>query len=184
MVTVFALHCSIFYFLRTEGLNRSLEFNTIHFIIRQCVRQLDMGRIMLDIAYTLIPAFLRYFFFFLVFLFLSWCKVLLFDTLLTVITCGDPGVPANGLKAGDDFTVGHNVTFTCQPGYVMMGDDNAVTRTCTNNSTWSGTLPTCQGKNHPKVYTSPHHTYAAVYSQPSSPSEYNNLGMLTHCPIQ
>ncbi|CAG12911.1 unnamed protein product, partial [Tetraodon nigroviridis] len=62
----------------------------------------------------------------------------------TMITCGDPGVPANGLKVGDDFTVGHNVTFTCQPGYAMMGGNNPVTRTCTNNSTWSGTLPTCQ----------------------------------------
>ncbi|XP_029694158.1 CUB and sushi domain-containing protein 3-like isoform X4 [Takifugu rubripes] len=62
----------------------------------------------------------------------------------TMITCGDPGIPANGLRGGDDFTVGHNVTFTCQPGYMMMGGDNAVTRTCTNNSTWSGTLPACQ----------------------------------------
>uniref|UniRef100_H3C0K8 Sushi domain-containing protein n=1 Tax=Tetraodon nigroviridis TaxID=99883 RepID=H3C0K8_TETNG len=64
----------------------------------------------------------------------------------TMITCGDPGVPANGLKVGDDFTVGHNVTFTCQPGYAMMGGNNPVTRTCTNNSTWSGTLPTCQAR--------------------------------------
>lgn len=88
---------------------------------------------------------------------------------LTVITCGDPGIPANGLKAGDDFTVGHNVTFTCQPGYVMMGGDNAVTRTCTNNGTWSGTLPTCQGKNHPQSAHLPH---AAVHCQPSSPSQY------------
>uniref|UniRef100_H2TR21 CUB and Sushi multiple domains 3 n=1 Tax=Takifugu rubripes TaxID=31033 RepID=H2TR21_TAKRU len=66
----------------------------------------------------------------------------------TMITCGDPGIPANGLRGGDDFTVGHNVTFTCQPGYMMMGGDNAVTRTCTNNSTWSGTLPACQAVLH------------------------------------
>lgn len=72
-----------------------------------------------------------------------------FDPLLTVITCGDPGVPANGLRMGDDFTVGQNVTFMCQPGYMMIGGDNTVTRTCTNNSTWSGTVPSCQGKSHP-----------------------------------
>ncbi|XP_052369446.1 CUB and sushi domain-containing protein 3-like [Oncorhynchus keta] len=36
-----------------------------------------------------------------------------------VISCVDPGVPADGLRFGEDFTVGHNVTFTCQPGYLI-----------------------------------------------------------------
>ncbi|KAM7420375.1 hypothetical protein PAMA_014883 [Pampus argenteus] len=62
----------------------------------------------------------------------------------TMITCGDPGIPANGLRFGDDIMVGQNVTFMCQPGYVMIGVDNVVTRTCTNNGTWSGTMPACQ----------------------------------------
>ncbi|KAF3691668.1 CUB and sushi domain-containing protein 3 CUB and sushi multiple domains protein 3 [Channa argus] len=62
----------------------------------------------------------------------------------TMITCGDPGIPANGLRFGEDIAVGQNVTFSCQPGYVMLGGDNAVTRTCTNNGTWSGTMPACQ----------------------------------------
>uniref|UniRef100_A0A3B4YTZ3 Sushi domain-containing protein n=1 Tax=Stegastes partitus TaxID=144197 RepID=A0A3B4YTZ3_9TELE len=61
-----------------------------------------------------------------------------------LITCGDPGIPANGLRFGDDVTVGQNVTFMCQPGYVMIGGDTAVTRTCTTNGTWSGTMPACQ----------------------------------------
>ena len=103
-----------------------------------------------------------------------------------MITCGDPGVPANGLKAGDDFTVGHNVTFTCQPGYVMMGRDNAVTRTCTNNSTWSGTLPTCQGKNHPKVCTlaTSHKCCSLQSTFITITARHNNLGIRKHCPIQ
>lgn len=89
-----------------------------------------------------------------------------------MITCGDPGIPANGLRGSDDFTVSHNVTFTCQPGYMMMGGDNTVTRTCTSNSTWSGTLPACQGKNPtPKCTLATSQTHNAVYSQPSSPSE-------------
>ncbi|XP_051920530.1 CUB and sushi domain-containing protein 3-like isoform X1 [Hippocampus zosterae] len=62
----------------------------------------------------------------------------------TMITCGDPGIPANGLRFGDDTTVGHNVTFMCQPGFVMSGGDHSATRTCTNNGTWSGAIPTCK----------------------------------------
>lgn len=64
---------------------------------------------------------------------------------MVVITCSDPGIPANGLRLGDDVTVGQNVTFTCQPGFVMMGGEGATSRTCTNNGTWSGTMPACQG---------------------------------------
>ncbi|XP_067093259.1 CUB and sushi domain-containing protein 3-like [Osmerus mordax] len=64
----------------------------------------------------------------------------------TLITCGDPGVPGNGIRFGDDFDVGHNVTFMCQPGFEMEGysGSGSVTHTCTNNSTWSSTLPTCK----------------------------------------
>uniref|UniRef100_A0A668AKV0 CUB and Sushi multiple domains 3 n=1 Tax=Myripristis murdjan TaxID=586833 RepID=A0A668AKV0_9TELE len=71
-------------------------------------------------------------------------RSLFFMPSLTVITCGDPGIPANGLRFGDDITVGQNVTFLCQPGYVMIGGDSSVTRTCTSNGTWSGTMPACQ----------------------------------------
>uniref|UniRef100_A0AAQ4PEB5 CUB and Sushi multiple domains 3a n=1 Tax=Gasterosteus aculeatus aculeatus TaxID=481459 RepID=A0AAQ4PEB5_GASAC len=62
----------------------------------------------------------------------------------TMITCGEPGIPANGLRFGEEITVGQNVTFMCQLGYVMTGADSAVTRTCTNNGTWSGTMPACK----------------------------------------
>ncbi|XP_037533201.1 CUB and sushi domain-containing protein 3 [Nematolebias whitei] len=62
----------------------------------------------------------------------------------TMITCGEPGIPANGLRFGDDITVGQNVTFMCQPGYVMVGGESIVSRTCTNNGTWSGAMPMCQ----------------------------------------
>ncbi|KAG9345033.1 hypothetical protein JZ751_009574 [Albula glossodonta] len=60
----------------------------------------------------------------------------------TIINCGDPGTPAKGLRYGDDFTVGQNITFLCQPGYIMDPNDSA-TRTCTLNGTWSGYTPTC-----------------------------------------
>lgn len=80
---------------------------------------------------------------------------------MAVITCGDPGVPANGLRFGDDVTVGQNVTFMCQPGFVMIGRDSVVTRACTTNGTWSGTMPACQGK-YPRTNT--HLTYAVAHA--------------------
>ncbi|XP_034056770.1 CUB and sushi domain-containing protein 3-like isoform X4 [Gymnodraco acuticeps] len=60
----------------------------------------------------------------------------------TMINCGDPGVPASGLRYGEDFTIGQNISFQCQPGY-MMEEDGSPLRTCTNNGTWSGIMPMC-----------------------------------------
>ncbi|XP_047200285.1 CUB and sushi domain-containing protein 3 [Hippoglossus stenolepis] len=60
----------------------------------------------------------------------------------TMINCGDPGVPANGLRYGEDFTIAQNISFQCQPGYRMEEDGSAL-RTCTQNSTWSGNMPIC-----------------------------------------
>ncbi|KAM9738006.1 CUB and sushi domain-containing protein 3 isoform 2-T2 [Menidia menidia] len=60
----------------------------------------------------------------------------------TMINCGDPGIPANGLRYGEDFTISQNVSFQCQPGYRMEEDGSSV-RTCTQNGTWSGNMPLC-----------------------------------------
>ncbi|XP_070403552.1 CUB and sushi domain-containing protein 3 isoform X11 [Nothobranchius furzeri] len=60
----------------------------------------------------------------------------------TMINCGDPGVPANGLRYGEDFTIGQNISFQCQPGY-RMEEDGSPVRMCTQNGTWSGTMLTC-----------------------------------------
>lgn len=59
-----------------------------------------------------------------------------------MINCGDPGVPANGLRYGEDFTIGQNISFQCQPGY-RMEEDGSPVRTCTQNGTWSGNMPIC-----------------------------------------
>uniref|UniRef100_A0A671WNK8 CUB and Sushi multiple domains 3 n=1 Tax=Sparus aurata TaxID=8175 RepID=A0A671WNK8_SPAAU len=63
----------------------------------------------------------------------------------TMINCGDPGVPANGLRYGEDFTIAQNVSFQCQPGY-RMEEDGSPVRTCTQNGTWNGNMPICTGK--------------------------------------
>uniref|UniRef100_A0A7N5P050 CUB and sushi domain-containing protein 3 n=1 Tax=Ailuropoda melanoleuca TaxID=9646 RepID=A0A7N5P050_AILME len=61
----------------------------------------------------------------------------------TIISCGDPGIPANGLRYGDDYVVGQNVSYMCQPGYTMELNGSRI-RTCTTNGTWSGVMPTCR----------------------------------------
>ncbi|MBZ3869507.1 CUB and sushi domain-containing protein 3 [Sciurus carolinensis] len=66
----------------------------------------------------------------------------------TIISCGDPGIPANGLRYGDDNVVGQNVSYMCQPGYTMELNGSRV-RTCTTNGTWSGVMPTCRAVTCP-----------------------------------
>ncbi|XP_026144649.1 CUB and sushi domain-containing protein 2 [Carassius auratus] len=61
----------------------------------------------------------------------------------TVINCGDPGVPANGIRLGSDFTYSHTVSFQCSPGFTMDAD-RASTLICTKDRTWNGTKPVCK----------------------------------------
>ncbi|XP_038827831.1 CUB and sushi domain-containing protein 3-like [Salvelinus namaycush] len=61
----------------------------------------------------------------------------------TMINCGDPGVPANGMRYGEDFAIGQNITFLCAPGYIMEADCSPM-RTCTSNGTWSGIMASCK----------------------------------------
>ncbi|KAG9478625.1 hypothetical protein GDO78_012335 [Eleutherodactylus coqui] len=66
----------------------------------------------------------------------------------TIISCGDPGVPANGIKYGEDYIVGQNVTYICQPGYTM-DPKSSYTRTCTSNGTWNGVISVCKAVTCP-----------------------------------
>lgn len=79
------------------------------------------------------------------------CHVLTMSMLLLpfppVINCGDPGISANGLRYGEDFTIGQNVSFQCQPGY-RMEEDGSPVRMCTQNGTWSGNMPICTGNSY------------------------------------
>ena len=66
-----------------------------------------------------------------------------------VINCGDPGIPDNGTTMGNSTTFGSVVTHTCDPGFVLNGEDE---RECVLSDdpsigVWSEPLPTCDGKS-------------------------------------
>lgn len=99
---------------------------------------------------------------------------------LIVISCGEPGVPANGLRFGEDFTIGQNVTYSCQPGYVME-NGSFVIRTCTHNGTWSGTLPTCQGTEFEGLSFSSNYDSETFWWFAEAPSATNKQMLLCSC---
>ena len=56
-------------------------------------------------------------------------------------SCPVPGNPANGQWDGNNLEVGNSVMYRCETGYeINSGDQN---RTCQDNETWTGTVPTC-----------------------------------------
>nr|XP_045755079.1 CUB and sushi domain-containing protein 2 [Mirounga angustirostris] len=65
------------------------------------------------------------------------------DPECTVINCGDPGIPANGLRLGNDFRYNKTVMFQCVPGY-MMESHRVSVLSCTKDRTWNGTKPVCK----------------------------------------
>ncbi|KAB0351992.1 hypothetical protein FD754_016849, partial [Muntiacus muntjak] len=61
-----------------------------------------------------------------------------------VISCGHPGVPANAILTGDLFTYGAVVHYSCRGTRSLVGNSS---RTCQEDSHWSGALPHCTGNN-------------------------------------
>ena len=59
----------------------------------------------------------------------------------THIDCTDPGIPANGVRIGNDFSYNSSVSFSCYSGYQLNGSGVI---TCDTESKWNNTnLPTC-----------------------------------------
>lgn len=65
-------------------------------------------------------------------------------SLTLVINCGDPGIPANGIRLGNDFRYNKTVTYQCVPGH-MMESHRVSVLSCTKDRTWNGTKPVCKG---------------------------------------
>jgi CUB/sushi domain-containing protein len=58
------------------------------------------------------------------------------------VSCGDPGVLANGSVTTPDGRVfGASAVYACNPGYSLNGDP---LRPCLATGSWSATIPTCQ----------------------------------------
>ena len=58
----------------------------------------------------------------------------------TAISCGLPANPVNGSVSVPAQTYGSTATYSCTPGFALSG---AATRTCQDDGTWSGDVPTC-----------------------------------------
>jgi len=56
------------------------------------------------------------------------------------VECGDPGTPENGIRVGEDLCIGAVVYYECNTNYDLVGP---ASRTCWNDGSWSGFLPTC-----------------------------------------
>lgn len=55
--------------------------------------------------------------------------------------CPDPGTPDNGVKRGDDYSFGQDVTYFCDPEYDIHGSSR---RVCLECGKWSGYKPFCE----------------------------------------
>lgn len=59
---------------------------------------------------------------------------------VAITGCGFPDVPLLGLADTEDITVGSVTMYSCEEGYMILGNVN---RTCLSNGEWSGETPVC-----------------------------------------
>ena len=64
-------------------------------------------------------------------------------TFVVIVLCPDLTTPANGNVNQPGNTVETVATYTCNNGYVLVGDES---RTCRENGKWTGEDPTCVRK--------------------------------------
>ncbi|XP_077451119.1 CUB and sushi domain-containing protein 1-like isoform X2 [Stigmatopora argus] len=61
----------------------------------------------------------------------------------TATTCNDPGIPVNGSRYGDSKEPGDSMTFQCDPGYQLQGQDTITCVRMDNRFYWKPDRPTC-----------------------------------------
>ncbi|MEQ2255105.1 CUB and sushi domain-containing protein 1, partial [Ilyodon furcidens] len=61
----------------------------------------------------------------------------------TATSCNDPGIPVNGSRYGDSKEPGDSMTFQCDPGYQLQGQDTITCVRMDNRFYWQPDPPTC-----------------------------------------
>lgn len=59
-----------------------------------------------------------------------------------VVFCPAQESPPNGKRFGNKNMVDHEVHFTCDPGFQLVGSSS---RVCQPNGSWTGEFPQCKG---------------------------------------
>lgn len=67
---------------------------------------------------------------------------LLIPAPLLTVSCPALDAPPDGKKFGSKYLVNHEVHFTCNPGFQLVGPSSVV---CLANGTWTGERPHCRG---------------------------------------
>ncbi|XP_023188305.1 CUB and sushi domain-containing protein 1 isoform X4 [Xiphophorus maculatus] len=61
----------------------------------------------------------------------------------TATSCNDPGIPVNGSRYGDSKEPGDSMTFQCDPGYQLQGQNTITCVRMDNRFYWQPDPPTC-----------------------------------------
>lgn len=70
-------------------------------------------------------------------------RYLIFSSIAVEVrnNCSDPGIPINGIRIGNDFSIGSMVFYRCNDGFIIMGSK---VRTCQGDGVFSGMQPYCE----------------------------------------
>lgn len=94
---------------------------------------------------------------------------LLIPPLYLTVSCPTLDAPADGRKFGSKYLVDHEVHFTCNPGFQLVGPSSMV---CLANGTWTGEKPHCRGM---AILPHPHYTAWVCWSKRVIPETSDSL---------
>ena len=81
---------------------------------------------------------------------LTWPMIaVILCVLLSIVMCPELPDIDNGMVSWTGLAPGDVATYTCDSGFILVGD---ATRICTNIGTWSGEEPTCERKLLSSLY--------------------------------